>query len=468
MEKENNDMTNKISEIHKSVGIRDSDNGYKQTEVGVIPSDWKVVSLGDVFSFSGGFSASRDQLSNDGFCYLHYGDIHKSNKTFIDVKREYSDIPKLNIPIRAISRKSLLDDGDVVFVDASEDDEGASRHIVIQNPDCLSYISGLNTIVSKSKDETIDKKFRQYCFQTLSVKRQFLYFAVGTKVTGISKTNIARIQIPLPPTLAEQERIATALSDVDRLIASLEKLIAKKRNIKQGAMQELLTGKKRLPGYGNINGKPVGYKKTEVGVIPEDWESKQLGELFEITSSKRVFQSEWKMEGIPFYRARELAVLGDRDTINNALFISKEMYVEYRNKYGVPLVGDMLVTGVGTLGKTFVVRDGREFYFKDGNIIWFKLSGIVNPNFLEQLYLTKVITKQIEDGSAGTTVGTYTISGARKTTIPFPSLTEQIAIAQILSDMDAEIEQLEQKLSKCKFIKQGMMQELLTGKIRLA
>jgi type I restriction enzyme S subunit len=217
--------------------------GYKQTEVGVIPSDWDVFPLEELFSFSGGHTASRDQLSGDGFCYLHYGDIHKSNKTYINVKNEYQEIPKLNIPIKMVSQKSLLNDGDVVFVDASEDDEGASKHIVVQNQDKITYISGLHTIVSKSKNDYVYNGYKQHCFQAADVKRQFKFYAVGTKVSGISKANIAKIQIPLPPTKAEQTAIATALSDADALIQSMEKLIAKKRLIKQGAMQELLKPK---------------------------------------------------------------------------------------------------------------------------------------------------------------------------------------------------------------------------------
>jgi len=211
----------------------------------------------------------------------------------------------------------------------------------------------------------------------------------------------------------------------------------------------------------------ASYKQTEVGVIPEDWEVKQLGELFEITSSKRVFQSEWKTEGVPFYRARELAVLGEKGKVKNELFISKEMYDAYNNLYGVPKIGDMLVTGVGTLGKVYIVSDDHEFYFKDGNIIWFKTSGKVRPEFLRQLYLTQLITKQIDDASAGTTVGTYTIFSAKKTTIPAPSLAEQTVIAAVLSDADALISSLDKLISKKRDIKQGAMQVLLTGKKRL-
>lgn len=210
-----------------------------------------------------------------------------------------------------------------------------------------------------------------------------------------------------------------------------------------------------------------GYKQTEVGVIPDDWEEKNLGSLFEITSSKRVFQSEWKFEGVPFYRARELAVLGDLGRVDNELFISKEMYDEYARKYGVPNPGDMLVTGVGTLGKVYVVKGDHDFYFKDGNIIWFKIGDVIFSEFLRQLYLTPLISRQISDGSAGTTVGTYTISGAKKTLIPLPPLPEQRAIAEALGDVDALVGVLEKLIAKKRALKQAAMQELLTGKKRL-
>jgi type I restriction enzyme S subunit len=157
-----------------------------------VSGGWEVKALADLFDFSGGFSASRDQLSAEGYCYLHYGDIHKSNKTFIDVPNEFNEIPKLRVPLKRISETSLLKDGDVVFVDASEDDEGASKHVVVVNPDGIPFISGLHTIVAKSKTDEIAHLYRRYCFQTRAVKNQFLFYAVGTKVTGISKTNVAK------------------------------------------------------------------------------------------------------------------------------------------------------------------------------------------------------------------------------------------------------------------------------------
>ena len=208
--------------------------------------EWEVKTLGNLFNFSGGYSASRDQLSTEGYCYLHYGDIHGATKTCVDTRADYQDIPKLNIPLKRISTGSLLKDGDVVFVDASEDDEGTSRHVVVVNKDNVPFISGLHTIVAKSKTDELAHEYRRYCFQTSAIRQQFLYYSVGTKVSGISKTNIPKLMLPVP-SVPEQTAIANILSDMDAEIAALEQRLAKTRDLKQGMMQELLTGRTRLP-----------------------------------------------------------------------------------------------------------------------------------------------------------------------------------------------------------------------------
>lgn len=121
---------------------------------------------------------------------------------------------------------------------------------------------------------------------------------------------------------------------------------------------------------------PQGYKQTELGIIPEDWEVKTIGDYYEVTSSKRVFQSQWRRIGVPFFRAREIVILADKGKVDNELFIDQELYDLYKRQYGVPQAGDVLVTGVGTLGRLYVVQSNDSpFYFKDGNIIWFKNKG---------------------------------------------------------------------------------------------
>lgn len=216
-----------------------------QTRLPGFQGEWEVKSFGDVFVFSGGVSASRDQLSADGHCYLHYGDIHTSSKTWIDVDLEKASIPRLKVDLRSVPAKSLLKDGDVVFVDASEDDVGTSKHVVVRNASDIPFISGLHTIVAKQREVRMARDYLSYCFQTVKVRRQFTFYAVGTKVSGVSKSNIVNITMPIPPK-DEQVAIAAILSDMDAALTTLESRRAKTAALKQAMMQELLTGRTRL------------------------------------------------------------------------------------------------------------------------------------------------------------------------------------------------------------------------------
>ena len=208
-------------------------------------------------------------------------------------------------------------------------------------------------------------------------------------------------------------------------------------------------------------------KQTEIGVIPEDWEIVPLKQLYTITSSKRVFQSEWKKTGIPFYRAREIAVMSEGKEAPEDLFITYEMYDAYTRQYGAIAENDILITGVGTLGKVYVVKASDRFYFKDGNIIWLQWKGKCCSQYIKYLYDMPYIKRQVFDNAGGSTVGTYTISNAQDTMVAIPNYDEQCKTAKALSDIDELISSLEKLIAKKKAIKQGAMQQLLTGKTRL-
>lgn len=197
------------------------------------------------------------------------------------------------------------------------------------------------------------------------------------------------------------------------------------------------------------------------------WPLVRLGDLMHITSSKRVFQNEWRNRGVPFYRARELVVLARQRYVQNELFIDEDLYNLLVQQTGAPQPEDLLVTGVGTLGRTYVVRPGDRFYFKDGNIIWLKRSDRIDTEFLAQLYKTPSLMSQVLGESAGTTVGTYTITNAKNTVVQLPPMEVQQRIAKALADADDLIATLEHLIAKKRAIKQGMMQELLTGRTRL-
>ena len=178
---------------------------------------------------------------------------------------------------------------------------------------------------------------------------------------------------------------------------------------------------------------------SELYSLPKGWEWKKLEDLFTITSSKRVLKEDWLEKGIPFYRAREIVKLSQNGFVDNELFISEEMYNSFSKKYGLPKVNDILVTGVGTLGITYIVKENEKFYFKDGNIIWLKNDSNTNSKYIEYGFQTEFLKNQINSNS-GSTVATYTITNANNTIIPIPPLEEQKRIVAKLDILFAKID----------------------------
>ena len=227
-------------------------------------------------------------------------------------------------------------------------------------------------------------------------------FITGVTVPKLNQEKLRSIKIPLPP-LEIQEQIVKKLEDYSSIIAGAKQITQ--------------------------NWKP------QIDIDPK-WEKIKLGEVCEIGSSKRVFESEWKTKGVPFYRAREIVKLANKGFVENELFISEEMFQDYSKKYGSPNEGDLMVTGVGTLGICYLVGKKDRFYFKDGNIIWLKnFDKKVNSTFIKHLFEDDFVIDQIKATASGGTVGTYTITNANNTIIPVPPLATQ---KQIVEKIEAE------------------------------
>ncbi|EGR3959081.1 restriction endonuclease subunit S [Vibrio cholerae] len=166
------------------------------------------------------------------------------------------------------------------------------------------------------------------------------------------------------------------------------------------------------------------------------WPLVKIGDIFEVSSSKRVLQKDWRKEGVPFYRAREVVLLSKHGEVDNDLFIDESMYETFKEKYGVPQEGDLLVTAVGTLGQTYAVKKHDRFYFKDASVIMFRPKVSVDISYIQYAIRSPEVQRFIQN-SDGATVGTYTISRAKETLIPLPPLDEQKRIAAILDKADA-------------------------------
>ena len=257
------------------------------------------------------------------------------------------------------------------------------------------------------------------------------------------------------------------MSDADAHIESLEQLITKKRQIKQSAMQELLTGKERLPGFGHGSGS----KQTEIGSIPEDWNCAQLPVMMSQTSNSikiGPFGSALKKEFLTKegYKVYGQENVYERNMITGDRFVSAEHFRKLRSCEVQP--GDFLISMMGTVGKCLVVPMNVEAGIMDGHLLRLRLDPYkLSAEFLSQLFQTRIVSNQVKQMSVGGIMEGLSSKIIKLLQLPVPNIEEQTAIATILTDMDAEIAALEAKLAKARQLKQGMMQELLTGRIRL-
>jgi type I restriction enzyme S subunit len=202
--------------------------------------------------------------------------------------------------------------------------------------------------------------------------------------------------------------------------------------------------------------------------LPKGWEIKKLSQLFDVKSSRRVHQADWKSSGIPFYRAREVVKLSKDGMVENELFISQELYDEFTKGKGAPKTDDIIVSAVGTLGQCYLVKDSDKFYFKDASVLWFENMGKVNSRYIEYAFKADSIMAQVMNGSMGATVGTLTISRAKDIEIPLPPLQEQQRIVVVLDEAFAAIAKAkfnaEQNLKNAKELFESYLQGVFENK----
>ncbi len=318
----------------------------------------------------------------------------------------------------------------------------------------------LNTTLFVSDFHGNDEKFCYYLLKTID----FASHSGKSGVPGINRNDIHALLISAPTEVPEQQAIAKALGDVDGLIASLEALIAKKRDIKLGAMQELLSGHCRLPGFARSQ----KLAATELGKLPSDWSVADLREINEKVGSGITptgGSKVYTLSGRPFVRSQNVGwgVL----LLDDMSFISDDIHATFD---GTEIhYGDVLLNITGASIGRCTIADARV---AGGNVnqhvcIIRPKSASISSEFLAHFLLSRSGQRQIESFQAGGNRQGLNFEQVRSVKLPLPSFHEQQAIAQLISDMDAEIATLEAKLAKTRDVKQGMMQVLLTGEVRL-
>jgi type I restriction enzyme S subunit len=405
--------------------------GYKQTEVGVIPEDWGVKPLSGIAQLKNGYAFKSSTYSAlGGFNVVTIANVQDG---FMDV----AECNKIDGLPRDIQPHHRLELGDVLISMTGN----VGRVCRVTTANCL-----LNQRVGKLVPSSVDASF---LFLMLG-QRRFLTAMAGKAKGGaqgnLSVSDITDFLFPFPPTKAEQEAIAEALSDADALIESLEQLVAKNRQLKQGAMQELLTRKKRLPGFSG------------------EWEVKRLGELAEVRSggTPSTTQSQFWDGDVLWCTPTDITGLNGFKYLSDTSRKISQSGLKSSSAEIIP-ANSVVMTSRATIGECAINRVPVSTNQGFKNFTPFEN---VNVEFLYYLLLTQ---KQgfisLCGGSTFLEIGKAQLA-AFKVRVP-TTKAEQTAIAAILSDMDGEIAALEAMLAKARQLKQGMMQKLLTGRIRL-
>ncbi|GBE93161.1 restriction endonuclease subunit S [Nostoc cycadae] len=423
----------KKSQNHGLEGLQDDKEGlegYKKTDVGVIPDDWEVVKLSAVsWKIQDGTHFSP-KVSNGSYRYITSKNIKVG---YIDLK-ECAWISEEEH--NKIYARCDVKYNDVLLTKDGVNTGNAAINYLNEPFSLLSSVAFIRPI-----NNILNARFLLDYILSPSGHQRLIDMMTGLAITRLTLNKIKDFKIPLPP-LAEQKAIAQSLSDVDALITECDRIITKKRNTKQGTMQQLLTGKKRLPGFSG------------------EWEVKNLGEIGDC-----IIGLTYKPENV---KENGLLVLRSSNIGDNQLKFDDNVFVDVA-------VPEKLITKQGDI--LICVRNGSRQLIGKNAIIDKDSEGFTFGAFMS-VYRTKFykyvfhafqsnsIKRQIHE-NIGATINQITNKNLNSFQILLPPLEEQQAIAQILSDMDAEIEGLEQKRDKYKAIKQGMMQELLIGKTRL-
>lgn len=446
-------------------------NEYENELPFEIPSKWVWCNLGMLFSHNTGKALNASKTDGVSLTYITTSNVYWNSFELDNLKI----MPFTDSEIE----KCTVKKGDLLVCEGGDIGRAAiwqfENEIRIQN-----HLHKLRPY------DRIYTKFYYYIMYLYKANGRINGNGIGLQ--GLSSNALHNIIVPVPP-VEEQKRIVDSIDSVLSLIEQIEShkqnLSSQIDNIKSKILDLAIRGKlvpqdpndepasvlleriraekEELIKQGKIKrnkkesvifkGSDNSYylrssdnNSYDVAMIfnlPKNWEWCLLSDIFNVSSSKRVLKNEWKSSGVPFYRAREIVKLSINGTVDNDLFISPEHYENLRRNYGVPNAGDLMVTGVGTIGKVYIVKENDVFYYKDASVLCFEnIYKAINPRFAKLMLDSSLIQNQIHSKTYGNTVDTITISTAKNYLCVLPPLAEQKRIVDEIEKIFATLDNI--------------------------
>jgi type I restriction enzyme S subunit len=421
-----------------------SETNFKETPIGKIPNDWEIVPIKEACEFIKGTEPGSKSYNTkgEGYKFIRVSDVSKQILQPVFTKEKKDKLIFCN-------KEDVLLTLDGVPGVVNMGFDGAIS-------------SGIRIV--KPKNSNLHNKFLFYILQHRIVQKVIKNHTTGTTIKHAGKA-INFIKIPLPP-LQEQQKIAEILSNLDEAIQKTDEIIAKTERLKKGLMEELLIGRIRVEEKDGkiIFRKETEFKDTEIGRIPKDWNITSAEKLCKKVTDGTHDTPKPAKEG--FYLITSKHIKEGKIDFSEAYFISEKDFIEINNRSRVN-VGDVLFSMIGTVGATAIItKDTPSFAIK--NVGLFKTNGdFVLANWLYYYFQSSIAKRYINDNLKGTTQKYLPLYALRKFSIILPLPAEKQKIAEILSTIDKKLEIERKRKEKLERIKKGLMDLLLTGKIRV-
>lgn len=428
---------------------RPKEEFYVDEEFGEIPKEWALKKFIKCFKFFPTASYPREQLSENGdYGYIHYGDIHTKFDGFIDFRKEKLPF----VEKKMASRFTKLNEGDLIIADASEDYDGVGKAVEVLNIGDFDAIAGLHTLHLRAIDDCFINGFKAYVLNNGAVRNKILRSATGIKVYSISKSSLKNILIPIPPP-TEQRSIASILGKVDEAIAATKNSIAKAERLKKALMQNLLTGK--LKPDGTWRKKDEIYKDEKFGDTPIGWHWGRLSEIADVIAGQSPAGEYYNENG------KGVPMLNGPTEFTDLHPIP----VQYTTKTTkLCEVGDILFTVRGSSTGRMNIAD--QPYCIGRGIAAIRNKEGSDIDFIFYTLITIAEKILAEARGSGTTFPNVNRGELLKKWVLIPN-DEQAEISKKIKSVDVILKSKQTKIKKLARLKKALMQNLLTGKVRV-
>jgi type I restriction enzyme S subunit len=407
---------------------------YKETQLGKIPCDWEIKKLGEILVFKNGLNSDKSSYGS-GIKFINIMEIINNNVL------DYSKIPgEVNVSAEKI-KKNIVKNGDLIFNRTSETNEDIG--LVSVYLDNKEVVFGGFVIKGTFKVDCIDNSFKKFCFRSNILRKQIIKYGQGAIRSNIGQEDLSKVRIALP-SLSEQKAIADCLSAWENAIELQIKLIETKKDRKKALMQQLLTGKKRLPGF------------------TEEWKEFSYSQLIKQVTRKEKWD-DLKIYNLISIKRRSGGIFARQSLYGRQIEVKQLVKVK-ENDF---LISKMQIVH----GASSIVRKEFEEYYVSGSYIILNIKDekVLTPFYLDYMSKQKIFYHQTYIASYGVHIEkmTFDFKSFLKMKITLPSLLEQGKITKIIDTAEKEIQIEKQKLADLQKQKKGLMQQLLTGKVRL-